>query len=58
MLGINNRLEFYIACLWIDELDFYYYTRVSGVMGNGKKDWKYKRYREIIAEAKSKGAFN
>ena len=54
-MGINNRLEFYIACDWMGELDFYYYTR-NGI-GRSKKDWRFKRKTKIINEAKRKGAF-
>ena len=58
MKHIGKRVKFYIACDWTNNLNFFYYTRGCGYSANGKKDWKYKKMQEIMAKAKSMGAFD
>lgn len=53
VIGIDNRLKFYIACFWTNELNFYYYS----VRDTSRIPWIRKRRREIMAKARHMGAF-
>ena len=53
VIGIKDRLKFYVACDWTGELDFYYFTQKAR-QGRG---WESARRREIMTKARRLGAF-
>lgn len=53
IIGRNNRLKFYVACLFCDELDYYYSHSRKGVLSKAMRI----KNKKIFAKARSMGAF-